>query len=513
MVLLLLVSIGVFATGDKEQEASKPAATAVSVTSTDVSGVPNHKGELVIGSPSDINNLDLQAQQDQINNIVLKLTHQPLVYFTNKGTFEPNIATSWEFKDDTHIVFHLDPRAKFNDGSPLTADDVKFTIDRAMKSYVANNLAGLVSTTVIDLHTVEMEIKTYNNEFVQSLASVPLSILSKKAYESGMKDPYYIGSGPYMFDKWVQGEYVRVVKNPNYWREDKGVSDAIVFKPIIEDSSRVIALQTGEVDVCINPPINELQFLQDDKNITVFEKPGSRLFYFAFNVSKKPWDNEKLRQAVACAIDRDAVLEVAVYGKGTPQTTILNRGLWGFYDEMKGFPYDVNRAKQLMAEAGYPNGGINTTLLIANSSPYINIAQVIQSDLKEIGINVAIQTVDDATLKATCKSGTQDLYLWRWNEDSKVDFVYRDLFYTGSGSNYHHYSDKHADELIDLVATEKDQDKRMQDGIELQKYLVNACPQVPLYIANLVIAYNKNLRGERLYGGGNHDWSQAYIAQ
>ncbi len=503
---LLLVCGIVFAGGSSE----KSAAASGGVASD---GLPAHKSELIIGSPADINNLDLQAQQDQINNIVLKSTHQTLVFFTNEGTFVPGLATSWEFTDDTHIIFHLDPRAKFSDGSSLTAEDVKFTMDMAMTSYVANNLAGLVKTTVVDEHTFEMEIETYNNEFVQTLASVPLSILSKKAYESGMKQPYLVGSGPYMYDEWVEGEYVRLKKNPNYWREDVGVSDFIVFKPILEDSSRVIALQTGEIDVCINPPINELDFLAKDKNVTVFEKPGSRLFYFAFNVEKAPWDNQKLRQAVACAIDRDSVLEVAVYGKGTPQTTILNRGLWGFYDEMEGFPYDVARAKALMAEAGYPNGGIKTSLLIANSSPYINIAQVVQANLKEIGIDVVIQTVDDATLKANCKSGTQELYLWRWNEDSKVDFVYRDLFYTGSGSNYHHYSDKHADELVDLVATEKDQDKRMQDGIELQKYLVEACPQVPLYIANLVIAYNKNLKGEYLFGGGNHDWSHAYIAR
>lgn len=166
-----------------------------------------------------------------------------------------------------------------------------------------------------------------------------------------------------------------------------------------------------------------------------------------------------------------------------------------------------------MAEAGYPNGGITTSILVANSSPYTGIAQVIQANLKEIGITVNIQTVDDATLKATAKQGTQDLYLWRWNEDSKVDFVYRDLFYTGSGSNYHHYSDKDADALIDLVVTEKDQAKRLQAGIDLQKLLVEDCPQVPLYIANLVIAYNKNLKGEYLYGGGNHDWRHAYIAK
>lgn len=503
--LILLMAVGiVFAGGSNEKTAASSVAD---------DGLPAHKAELIIGSAADINNLDLQAQQDQINNIVLKSTHQTLVFFTNEGTFEPGLATSWEFTDDTHIVFHLDPRAKFNDGSPLTSEDVKFTIDMAMDSYVANTLKGLVKTTIIDASTIEMEIETYNNEFVQSLASIPLAIQSKKAYESGMAQPYLVGSGPYMYDEWIEGEYVRLKKNPNYWREDVGISDFITFRPILEDSSRVIALQTGEIDVCINPPINELEFLAKDKNITVFEKPGSRLFYFAFNVEKAPWNNQKLRQAVACAIDRESVLEVAVYGKGTPQTTILNRGLWGFYDDMEGFDYDVERAKQLMAEAGYPNGGIKTTILIANSSPYINIAQVIQANLKVIGIDVAIQTVDDATLKADCKSGTQELYLWRWNEDSKVDFVYRDLFYTGSGSNYQHYSDAHADELIDLVATEKDQDKRMQYGIELQEYLVEACPQVPLYIANLVIAYNKNLKGEYLYGGGNHDWSHAYIAE
>ena len=121
--------------------------------------------------------------------------------------------------------------------------------------------------------------------------------------------------------------------------------------------------------------------------------------------------------------------------------------------------------------------------------------------------------MEQAALKAACKDGKQEMFLWRWNEDSKVDFVYRDLFYTGSGSNYHHFADKKADKMIDDVATLKDQKKRMDTGVELQKYLVDECPQVPLYIANLVIAYNKDLKGTYFYGGGNHDWRHAYIAK
>lgn len=479
--------------------------------------IPAHKKDLVIGMAGDINNLNLQDQQDQINNIVLKLTHDTLVFFNNKGGFDPGLAESWEFKDDTHIVFKLKKGVTFSDGSPMTADDVKFTYDMAEKTRAKSYLAGLVETKVIDEHTVELTIDKYNNEFVQSLATVPLAIQSKKAYESGMKDPYYIGTGRYKFVEWKQGEYVKLKKVDKYWGTDPGIADEIIFKPMPEASARVIALQNGEIDVCIDPPSNELQFIEKDPKLTVYEKTGSRLFYFAFNVTAKPWDNKTLRQAVACALDRNAILQVAVQGKGTPQKTILNRGLWGFYDDMPGFPYDLDRAKKLMAEAGYAvepgKMKIKTKLLISGTKPYTDIATVVQANLAEIGIDVQIEPVEDATLKSTCKEGKQELYLWRWNEDSKVDFVYRDLFYTGSGSNYQHWSSEKSDKLIDLVATEKDQDKRMQDGIELQKYLVEECPQVPLYIANLVIAYNKNLKGTYFYGGGNHNWSHAYIAE
>ena len=166
-----------------------------------------------------------------------------------------------------------------------------------------------------------------------------------------------------------------------------------------------------------------------------------------------------------------------------------------------------------MAEAGYPDGGIKTTLSYASGTPYEQIATVIQANLAAIGVEATLEPMETATLKSACVDGSQELFLWRWNEDSKVDFVYRDLFYTDSGSNYHHYSDTKVDGLVDTVATEKDPEKRLAAAQELQEYLVDACPQVPLYIANLVIAYNKNLQGQYLFGGGNHDWRHAYIAE
>ena len=489
-------------------------------------GSTAHKEKLVIGTDADINNLNLQKQQDAANNVILKNTHQTLVFFNNgsqgKERFGPGLATDWKFVDDTHIIMNLRKDVYFNDGkkTPMTADDVKFTLDMAMKNVIKSALAGYVKSTVKDKYQIEIEISSYNNEFIQSLSSVPLSIQSKKAYDDGVKEPWLIGTGPYKYDKWVQGEYCRLTKVKDYWGNNlpatenfaPGVSDIIEFRPMIEASARVMALQAGEIDVCVNPPISDLKFLKDDKNITVYEQPGTRLFYFAFNVEKKPWDNQKLRQAVACAIDKKSVLDAALNGKGTLQKTILNRGLWGFYDEMPGYDYNLERAKQLMKESGV-TGPIKTTLTYATGAPYEQIATVIQANLAQIGITVDLVPMEQAALKAACKDGKQSLFLWRWNEDSKVDFVYRDLFYTGSGSNYHHFADPKADKLIDDVATLKDQKQRMEAGVELQKYLVDECPQVPLYIANLVIAYNKDLKGQYFYGGGNHDWRHAYIAK
>jgi len=503
-------------TGDKGSTAAPAAAAGTEAgasQTTSPDSIPAHKEELIIGAAAAVNNLDLQKQADQINNICLKLTHQALFRLDEENNRIPCLALSADWIDDTTIEIKLRSDACFSDGTPLTAEDVKFTFDMAIDSPISGNLTGLEGVDVIDDTTVHMQMKSYSNDFLMSLTFIPFGIQSKAAYESGMEKPYLIGSGQYVLEDWVDGEFISFIKSENYWGEDVGISDQITFRPYLEASSRVIALQNGEIDVCIDPPINELQYLEEDKNITVHEQPGTRLFYFGFNCEKEPWNNQTLRQAVACAIDRNSVIQAAVYGKGTPQTTVLNRGLWGFYDDMDGFDYDVDRAKQLMAEAGYPDGGISTTLIIANSSPYTMIAQVIQANLKEIGIQVEIKTLEDATLKSTCVEGQHDLFLWRWNETIRPDCVYRDLFNTGVASNYHHFSDAKVDELTDKVLMDREEAQRQADSKELQTYLVEASPQVPLYIANLVIAYHNDLKMPFFRGGGDHEWYNAYIAK
>ena len=487
-----------------------------STTKGEEGSIPGVQKTLTIGIASDINELDPQQQNDQINNNCIALTHQPLVFLTNDTNEQVAcLAESWEWTDDTHLIFHLVQNATFNDGSPFTADDVVFTFEKAMdpdQSAVAATLQLVESVNKIDEYTVEFVTKSYSNELLAVLAGYPLVILSKAAYESGMDKPYTVGTGRYKFVEWKEGQYVKFERNENFWGDDPGQADEIIFKPILEAASRVAALQSGDIDVCIDPPINELSILESDENVTVHNQAGTRLFYLGFNCSKAPFDNQTLRQAIACAINREEIIQGVLDGYGQAQTTVVNRGVWSFYDDMEGFDYDVDRAKQLLSEAGYSEDELTVTLYISNGSPYTSIAPMIQNYLGAIGVNVDIQQFDEATLKSECQSGNQQMFLWRWNVIDRLDEIYTELFSTDYPTNYHHYSDSYVDEMAVKVLTEKDKDTRLQLSQELQTYLVEACPQVPLYVADLVIAYNKNLQGTYLFGGGNHNWSWAYVA-
>lgn len=508
---------------------------AVTVMTSVLAGCGSREGELgnikdtlVIGTNEDVHSLDVQAQQNETSNMLFKNTHQTLVYYSNEQTCEPGLALIWEFTDFTHVLFYLRDDVTFSDGTPLTAEDVKFTLDMAKEKEAASLLRNLVSVTVVDDLIVELEITAYTNEFIQSLADVSLSIQSKAAYESGMDEPYRIGTGPYKLEEWEKGEFCRIVKVENYWGEKTqkevpeyyapGVSGAIEFRPYIEDSSRLNALRNGDIDVCLNPPRDTVKNDQEDENIILEEQQGTDLVYFAFHTGAEPWDNQTLRQAAACAIDREAILEAAVCGSGILQKTVLNYGLWGFYDEMDGFDYDVDRAKELMKNAGYPGGDsdhilIESSISYAAGSPYDQIAAIIQENLREIGIEVSLCPMEYKDLAKTCEQGEQELFLWHCNEDKKTDNVYRDLFYTDSPNNYCHYSDARVDELTDVVAVEIEEEARLEASRELQTYLVEACPQVPLYSANLLIAYHQNLRGQNLFGNGSHYWAHAYLEE
>ena len=521
MLLAALMLLTLVACGGGGEEAKDPAAEGEAT-----GGVQK---TLTIGTAQDINNLNPQMQNDQINNNAITLSHQCLIYLTNDAaetgiTYVPGLAESWEWEDDNTLVFHLVEGAKFSTGAELTAEDCVFTFEMAMapEAAISGTLKMLTGVEARDPYTFVVKTTAYSNDLLSQLAGRPVVIQSKEAWESGMEEPWMIGSGQYLFSNWVEGQYVKYVKNPDYWGNDitegimaPGVAEEIIFKPILEAASRVIALQNGEIDVCIDPPTTELQFLEKDDGVVVHTQAGTRLFYLGFNCDKAPFDNQTLRQAVSCAIDKQAIVDIVLGGLGKTQNTVVNRGVPTFYDEedLGAYTYDVERAKQLLAEAGYQPGELTVKLTAATDDPYKTIAPIIQANLKEIGINVEIVSLDQATLKTACKDGDQEMFLWRWNVVDRLGEIFNELFCSGYASNFHHFYDPEVDAAANQIMIEKDPEARVQESIELQKYLAEACPQVPMYVADLVIAYRDGLTGTYLFGGGNHVWTHAYVAQ
>jgi len=515
LCVLALSASMLFAMGGSE--AKSPAASSSS------SGEKGIKDTLVIGVAQEINSQNPMMQNDQINNNCFALTHERLIEVIPEEGYKvaPEIAKSWEWTDDTHLVFELYDNITFSDGTPLTADDVVFTINRARSndvnvSKISGTLGLIADVKALGPYTVEVTTTSFTNEIIYNFASYPLSIMCKKAYEDpNNKEPWLIGSGPYVFEEWKEGQYCSYVKRADYWNPEKaGVSPRIEFRFLLEASQRAIALQNGEIDVCIDPQTTDLQFLAKDPNVTVHTQDGTRLFYMGFNVAKAPLDNVKLRQAISCAIDKEAIVDIVLEGRGKSQTTVLNRGAWSFMDDDRfpnGYKYDVERAKKLLAEAGYKPGELTLELTAATSDPYKTIAPIIQANLREIGIAVNIKSMDQATLKTECAAGHQQMFLWRWNIGARVDETFRELYYTNFPTNYHHLADENVDRLADAVLTTKDPAQRLAYSEEIQNYLVEIVPQVPLYVPDLVIAFNSNIKGLQLYGGGNHDWSHAYV--
>ena len=513
MLIALIALTSVFANGGSE------ASTATTETSSE----PKIKDTLVIGVAQEINSQIPMMQNDQINNNCFALSHERLIYADGNNSYAivPELAESYEWVDDTHLVFHLVKNAYFNDGkhTPLTAEDVVFTLNRARTpdvnvSAVSGTLTLITDVKALDTYTVEITTSAYSNELIYQLTGYPLSVQSKAAWEDPtIEEPWLIGSGPYKFKEWKNGQYVTYERVEDYWNQEKaGVAKEITYKFLLEASQRAIALQNGEIDVCIDPATTDLAFLEADDNITVHTQAGTRLFYMGFNVEKIT--NKKLRQAISCAIDKQAIVDIVLDGRGMWQTSVLNRGAWSFLDNDEvegGYAYDVERAKQLLEEAGYKPGELTLELTAATDDPYKTIAPIIQANLKEIGINVVIKSMDQATLKSECAKGHQEMFLWRWNIAARVDETYRELFYTDFPTNYHQLKDSYVDEMADKVLTEKDPDLRLQYSHELQNYFVELVPQVPLYVPDLVIAFNKGLKGYYLQGGGAHDWSLAYV--
>ena len=409
-------------------------------------------GTMIVTYKDDISTLDPAIGYDWQNWSMIKALFNGLMDY-EAGTYnlEPDLAKSFTISPDGKIyTFKLREDVKFHNGRKLTAEDIKFSIERAINpktqspgqgffwsikgfdEMVAGKTTQLSGMTVIDPYTLKIELSRPDATFLHVMAinfafAVPKEDVEKYGQDFG-KHP--VGTGAFKMKEWKLGQRVVYERNPDYYKTGLPRLDKIVFEVGQEPTVALLRLQRGEVDILGDgiPPARFLQVKNDPKNADLIIEGGQlHTGYVSMNVRVKPFDNKKVRQAVNMAINKDRVCKI-INNRAVPANQPLPPAMPGYDKEYKGYAFDPAKAKALMAEAGFPDG-FTTELYANNTDPNPRIAQAIQRDLAEIGIKAEIKTLAQSTVIAAGGEEDQAPMIWSGGMAWIADFPDPSNFY------------------------------------------------------------------------------------
>ena len=490
--MLFLVACG--GNGDKKEGADAGASTG--------------KDTLVIAQGADAKSLDPHASNDNPSSRIRVQIYDRLMDLDDNGVPQPMLAESWERPDDKTIIFHLRKGVKFHNGDEMKASDVKFSLERALASpEVSHILTGINGVEVLDDYTVKVTTEKPMAAILNNLAHTTIAILSEKATkEAGDKfgqNP--IGTGPYKFVSWQSGDRVTLEAFPEYWQGEAPVKN-VVFRNIVEETNRTIGLETGELDIIYDIQGMDKNKLKDDDRFVVIEGPQVSMTYLGFNMKKAPYDNPKVREAISYAIDQKPIIDTVFLGAGEAGNSIIGPNVWGYYDVEK-YTQDIEKAKALLAEAGYPNG-FKAKIWVNDNPVRRDTAVILQDQLKQIGIDLAIETVEwGAFLDGTAR-GDHEMFLLGWGTVTRdPDYGMYELISTatmGAAGNRSFYSNPTVDKLLEEGRTELDPEKRKAIYKEIQEIIRKDIPMYMIIYPLQNVVTQKNIKNFKLDPANSH---------
>ena len=478
-------------------------------------------GTLVVGLVAEPVNLD-PAQVTDLNSArVGRRVVETLVTFPEESTqLVPGLAESWTIsRDGLQYTFKLRTGVKFHDGTPLTAEAVKFSIERQINSEhpayklgkypFANYFFGNVKAVeALSDERVAFLLKEPRASFLAILTAGAASIVSPTAVMKAGPDYalHPVGTGPFKFVAWDRGQRVVLEKNPSYWKAPVKL-DRVIYRPIVEDQARLTELLTGTLDLIVGVPADYVGQLESGGKVGVLKQTGAHVWYLGINNQKKPFDDKRVRQALNYAVNKDAIVRDVLKGTGAPSRGPVLPNTWAADASLKAYPYDPERAKKLLAEAGYPNG-FNTTLWVPESgsgmqSP-VAMSTVMQSNLKAVGVNVALQTMEWGAYLAKLRSKEQELFALSWMAGTEdPDMVLYPLLHssqwTPNGPNRALYRNTRFDDLLQQARLTTDQAKRTSLYKEAQRILVDDAPWIFVDHEIQIAALGKRVQGFKLH--------------
>ncbi len=464
---------------------------------------------LIFGRGGDSVTLDPSQMLDGESAKVCDMVYDTLVQYRGATTdIEPALAETWESSvDGLTWTLHLRQGVKFHDGTPLNANAVVFSLSRLNALSRSFYEEFIDRITPLDDFTVQIHLKTPYAPFLSTMASSENAIVSPTAVahfgESFGNNP--VGTGPFKFVQWDRSDQIVLTANNTHWA-GKPEIDRLIFRSIPDNSERYMELQEGNIHIMEFPNPDDLTTIRGDTRLELLMQPSLNVGYLAMNMEKPPFDNLKVRLAINHAINKADIIERLYQGTGIPAKGPIPPTLWSYDDSIEDYTYNPELAKQLLAEAGYPNGFETTLWALPIPRPYIPngqaLAAALQSDLRNIGIVANIVTYDWRTYLDKTEVGEHDMAMLGWSAGGDPDsFLYYLLSKTTAQKpalNIAFYKSDEMQDVLDRARTSTDRDERIELYQQAQAIFHRDVPWVPLAHAQRLLVIDRSVQNLKL---------------
>lgn len=466
---------------------------------------------------------------------VFNQVYETLIDFNPDMTFKGVLAESWEIPDDVTYIFHLRQGVKFHNGREMTADDVVYSFQRVLGQTEygdigalgssASYYGGIASIEATDDYTVTMTLSEPNAAFLSNLTSSYGAIVCKEVVEANDGSLSAIdtmcGTGPFMYKESVVDNYITLVKNPDYWEEGAPKLDGITFYLLADESARLAALRTGDINLCSLSALN-LSEVEGDDSIKVLSYQSNNYTYLGFNLSSEALQDVRVRQAMSMAVDRQAIIDYVYNGEATVSTFVapaMGHWVWDAPSESPLYTQDIDAAKALMEEAGYSDSNHLTIKMAAGLLDSIrDTAVVLQQQLKEIYIDVEITNLEsgeyvDVWGKMNTPEAGYDAMCGQNGSGTDPNRAVSFFFSTTGGANVWGYSNAEVDELCAQGVATTDETEREGYYIEAQKIIIDESPNLFFASPMEYLFASSSVEGFEPFAANAGNFRTTYIAQ
>lgn len=498
-------------------------------------------GTLVYGRYADSLFLDPVLNDANVDIWVLSNLYDTLLLPTDNGQgVQPGLATKWNVSaDGMSVTLQLRKGAKFSNGRDITPEDVIWSLERAAnpKNGIWNFLISSIDKVVTDgTDGVKIMLKHPDPAILHALTVFNTAVMPEKEFEAEpgktdeakarefAKDP--IGSGPFVLKSWVHGQSMTLVRNPYFWAEGSDGKplpylNSVVFKVIPDDATRILQLQSGALDGAEFIPYARVQELKKAPDINMELYPSTRVEYVTMNVRKdvagkaNPLSNPEVRQALNYATNKKAIIQIVTHGVGSPMSSFMSSATPLHAGKGELYPYDLAKAKALMAKAGYGKGFSTSLLVLAGNQDELSIATMLQQMWGQVGVKLQLQQVDNATRTDEYRKGEFSMRLSAWTDDIADPSEITSYFaYSPTIQSLHTgWKNDTVDKLFVESQSQMDAAKRKEEYAKIQQIFNTTGPTVSLYQTPYPVALRKDVHGFVQIPLGNNIFRAAWVSK